>query len=423
MELSAKRGLIAALLGAVSLLAPTVVAAHIVEIGGAAGAAARGSASSSVSPPIAVGAVKVAAVIGPGTVLEQVHRSGVRGPVEAYILRIDLADPAVRVGLLYPGVVAAVQPISAMAQHAGAFAAVNGDFFNIGAAGAPIGPVVSAGRLIKGPERGRMLVAGVGTDGIGRVGLVWLQGSVAFAGTRHVLSDLNDANRGPKPILDRDGIALLTPLWGAYPRAGAVRGLRSVTEVLVRGGRVARVRHRAGAGAIPRGSYVLLGAGSGGRALARLRVGQPVSVTYQQGTSARVAFRFAIGGKFQLLRAGAVEPSLPVSAGAPRTAAGFSADGRVLYLVVTPGPRSGVPGLDLPQLARFMRRLGIRDAVALDDGGSTTIVAKLGTHTGLTLLNRPTDGEERFVANGVGVFHQPRRATLTMVPWGSRGGG
>ena len=61
-----------------------------------------------------------------------------------------------------------------MAGGAGAFAAVNGDFFNIGHSSAPVGPVVGSGQLLKGPERGRELVAGVGSDGVGRIADVWL---------------------------------------------------------------------------------------------------------------------------------------------------------------------------------------------------------------------------------------------------------
>jgi hypothetical protein len=177
-----------------------------------------------------------------------------------------------------------------------------------------------------------------------------------------------------------------------------------VTEVLVRGGRVVRVGRHAAAGAIRAGSYVLLGAGSGGRALARLRIGQAATLDYGQSTPATVPFRFAIGGKYRLLRGGVVQGGLAVAPGAPRTAVGFSNGGHVMYLVVTEGPRAGVPGLDLPQLAVFMRGLGVRDAIDLDDGGSTTIVVRLPGHHGLTLLNRPADGSERRVANGIGLF-------------------
>ena len=333
--------------------------------------------------------------LGPGTALLRVNRSGPGGPIKAYVLRVDLADPAVRAGLLYPGSIAAVRTVSAMARDAGAFAGVNGDFFNIGASDAPVGPAVTNGRLIKAPQPGRALAAGVGTDGLGRISTVRLSGFVNLPGGRYALSDLNDANPGFAPMLAPDGIGLFTSSWGTYTRAGAVRGLQSVTEVVVRGGRVARVSHRPGAGPIPLGSYVLLGAGRGGRLLGGLRVGHAVSVDYGQSTPAHAPFRFALGGKYRLLRAGVVQGGLPVEPGAPRTAVGFSGGGRTMYLVVTEGPRGGVPGLGLPQLAAFMRSLGVSDAVNLDDGGSTTIVARLPGHSGLTLLNRPADGLER----------------------------
>jgi hypothetical protein len=342
--------------------------------------------------------------IGPGTVLMRVRQAGPGGPVAAYVLRVNLADPAVRPGLLYPGVISAVRTVSAMAERAGTFAAINGDFFNIGASDAPVGPVVTAGRLIKAPQPGRALVVGVGIDRVGRISTVRLRGYVELPGGRVALSDLNDANPGYAPMLAPNGIGLFTSSWGTYSRAGAVRGLGSVTEVLVRGDRVASIRHHAGSGPIPAGSSVLLGAGRGGVALARLQVGEAVSVDYGQTTPAPVPFRFAIGGKYRLLRAGVVQPGLPVAPGAERTAVGFSHGGQIMYLVVTEGPEARVPGLDLPQLARFMRGLGVRDAVDLDDGGSTTIVVRLPGRPGLALLNRPADGTERSVANGIGLL-------------------
>jgi exopolysaccharide biosynthesis protein len=46
----------------------------------------------------------------------------------------------------------------------------------------------------------------------------------------------------------------------------------------------------------------------------------------------------------------------------------------------------------------------VRDAVNLDDGGSTTIVSRLHGRGELTLLNHPSDGSERRVADGIGLF-------------------
>jgi hypothetical protein len=344
--------------------------------------------------------------VGPGTVLMRIRQAGLGGPLEALVLRVDLADPAVRAGLLYPGRVAGVATVSAMAESAGAFAAVNGDFFNIGHTGAPVGPMVTGDRLIKGPQLGRALAAGVGQDGVGRISTVALSGFLDLPSGRAPLVDLNDANPGYAPMLAPNGIGLFTPAWGTYSRSGAVRDLRSVTEVLVRQGRVARVTDQAGAGPIPSGGFVLLGAGSGSHRLAHLRLGQSVGVHYGQQTLAPVPFRFALGGKYRLLRAGAVQSGLPVAPGAERTAVGFSDSGLTMWLVVTESHEVGAAGLDLPELAVFMRGLGVRDAVDLDDGGSTTIVSRPPRRSNFTLLNRPADGSERRVANGIGLFSQ-----------------
>jgi Phosphodiester glycosidase len=342
--------------------------------------------------------------IGPGTVLFRRGWASPSGPVTAYVLRVDLAAPGVRVGLLYPGELAAVRTVSAMAAATGAFAAVNGDFFNIGAAGAPIGPVVAETRLIKSPEVDRTLAAGVGVDGVGRIASVSLRGSVTLPDAREPLADLNDANRGPRPILPSDGVGLFTARWGSYPLAGAVHGLSGVNEVVVRDGHVGRRRRDPSEGAIAPGTSVLLGAGSGGQALARLRPGDPVSVSYAQDTTAPVPFRFAIGGNYLLVRDGVVQPYLPAVAGESRTALGFSNGGRRLYLVATVSAHPETSGPSLTRLARFLVSLGVRDAVALDDGGSTTMVARLTWHGPLRRLSPSSGSPERPVANGIGVF-------------------
>jgi hypothetical protein len=347
--------------------------------------------------------------IGPGTTLMRLREPARGDTTEAFVIRVELSDPMVRAGLLYPGRIAAVQPLSRMARSAGAFAAVNGDFFNIGHSGAPVGPVVSRAQLLKGPERDRELVAGVGVDGVGRVADVWLQGEVTLPdGVTRALSVLNDAAVGRLPMLGRNGIALFTDRWGAYPLTGAVHGLHHVTEVLVRRGH-ARIVHMHGRGPIPADGYVLLGAGSGGRALARLHDGQPVTVSYGQGTNAGVPFRFAVGGKYLLLAGGRVQPGIPRGPGQPRTAIGFADHGHQLFLTVTAGRQPGIPGLSLPQEARFLRSLGLSSAVALDDGGSTTMVARLRSGGPVRLINQPSDRTERDVANGVGLFNEARR--------------
>lgn len=82
----------------------------------------------------------------------------------------------------------------------------------------------------------------------------------------------------------------------------------------------------------------------------------------------------------------------------PRTAAGLSADGTSLFLVVADGRRPEVPGPTLAQLAAFMRSaLGVCEAINLDGGGSSEMVVRG------TIVNTPSDGAERPVGNHLAV--------------------
>jgi hypothetical protein len=97
----------------------------------------------------------------------------------------------------------------------------------------------------------------------------------------------------------------------------------------------------------------------------------------------------------------------------PRTAAGVSADGATLYLVVVDGrqPEWSI-GMTLPELADLMIELGADDALNLDGGGSSAFVFT-PTDDSKKTQNRPSDGSFRAVANHLGIRlvtpeeHQP----------------
>jgi exopolysaccharide biosynthesis protein len=86
----------------------------------------------------------------------------------------------------------------------------------------------------------------------------------------------------------------------------------------------------------------------------------------------------------------------------PRTAAGLSKDRRELLLVVADGRREGVPGLTLPELAALLVEVGACTALNLDGGGSSALWLRD------RIVNQPSDGLERKVANHLGVAEARR---------------
>jgi hypothetical protein len=91
----------------------------------------------------------------------------------------------------------------------------------------------------------------------------------------------------------------------------------------------------------------------------------------------------------------------------PRTAAGVSADGRILILAVVDGrqPEHSI-GVTLPELATLMIELGAANALNLDGGGSSSFVYT--GPDGATLFNHPSGGAWRPVGNHLGVALRPR---------------
>ena len=65
-------------------------------------------------------------------------------------------------------------------------------------------------------------------------------------------------------------------------------------------------------------------------------------------------------------------------------------------------------GYTMAEMARMMKRLGAEAALNLDGGGSTTMVGR-DREGDVRLLNRPSDGSQRYVADGIAVrYKKPR---------------
>ncbi|MFD8142651.1 phosphodiester glycosidase family protein [Streptomyces sp. NPDC059708] len=275
-------------------------------------------------------------------------------------------------------------------------AAVNGDFFDIKATGAPLGPGVGAGRLLHSasPGPGGGAAVGFGPDGAGRLLRLGLDGTVTLPGGRaYPLAGYNAA----KP--PAEGFAAYTADWGGKRLPAAGPG----PAVELRDGKVAATVPAPAARPAP-GTTLLTARGAGpAAALAALRPGDEVAVTARPLPASGPAPVTALGGRGTLVAAG-----VPLNhdgeandAAAPRTAVGLSRDGRRLSLVTVDGRQRDSGGLTLTGLGALMHRLGAYEALNLDGGGSATLLAAHAGAGALTLENSPSDGRQRPVPNGL----------------------
>ncbi|MEU8633393.1 phosphodiester glycosidase family protein [Amycolatopsis sp. NPDC048633] len=343
--------------------------------------------------------------VAPGLNLTQFDRFDPAGWIRGDTLAVDLGSKVVKPTYLSPGTVSARTPLSQQVARTGAVAGVNGDFFDINATGAPIGVGIDHGQLQTAPAAGHNYTAAVTDEGKARLASVFLEATVTLPGGTVRATNFNS------PVLDRDAIGVYTPLWGASGRRTSVAGAQRVVEVELRDGVVTQVRDVPADGPIAAGTTLLLAREAGADALASLKPGDPVGVTYAPRSDAgKIAV--AVGGNEVLLRDGVVQPVDDVAMH-PRTAVGFSADGKRLWLATVDGRQADSRGMTELELARHLKSLGADDAINLDGGGSSTLLARNEGEAAPSIRNAPSDGGERLVPNGIGFATVPGSGKLT----------
>ncbi|GAA3462065.1 phosphodiester glycosidase family protein [Saccharothrix longispora] len=347
--------------------------------------------------------------VAPGVTLDSFdwyEPGDVGGWVRGDALTVDLTA-GTRVDYLHPGAVSAAEPLSAQADRTRAVAAVNGDFFDIDNSDAPRGVGVQGGRTVKSPDADHRRAAGVDAAGVGRVMEVLFDGRVTRAdGTTIRLDQLNNL------LVRNGGIGVFDPLWGSYSRARAVRGATGVTEVVVRGGVVAELRDRAGDDPVPPDGFVLVGREAGADVLKTLEVGERVALEHTAKAADGTALRAAVGGNQLLVENGVVvAPDDPLN---PRTAVGFDAAGERMFLLTVDGRQSAyLPGLSLRDVASVLKEMGAHNALNLDGGGSSTLLARRPGAESVSVENSPSDGGERPVPNGLALYAPEGSGELT----------
>jgi phosphodiester glycosidase/sporulation related protein len=312
---------------------------------------------------------------------------------------------------------------SVLAAARGATAAVNAGFFVLdpaaGAPGDPAGVGVYDGRLLSEAVNGRPSLVfsenahatvtrntwtgtvsngrrTVRLDGLNRVpGLIRNCGGLGDTPTDHPLHDTT--------CTDPDELVAFTADYGASTPAGP--GVEAVVDAH---NRVVTVRTPRG-GPLPAGTRSVQATGTRAADLTNLaQPGRKLTITSHL-TGARSDY--VINGGPELVRDGRqhatpardgmVHPNDPswyygwAAKRNPRTIAGVDDRGRVLLTTVD-GRSTSSLGLSIAESAAVAQALGMRDAVNLDGGGSTTMVADG------KVVNTPSDATgERPVGDAI----------------------
>ncbi|HEY7273400.1 MAG TPA: phosphodiester glycosidase family protein [Actinoplanes sp.] len=357
--------------------------------------------------------------------------AGSTGPWHVDVLTIDPRRFDGRLDATYGPDLEQRETTSRLAALTGADAAVNAGFFVLdpaaGAPGDPAGVGAYDGRLVSEPIAGRPAlvvrddargtsivrlrwrgeVAGLMLDGLDRVpGLIRNCGGVGDTPT--------DLPRHDVTCTDPDELIAFDSAYGIRTPGGP-----GAEAVLNRNGRVIKIRSPRG-GTVPAGGRTVQATGAKVDALLAVahpgrRLAVRATLIDDHGRPVRPSRSTSIvNGGPELVRDGRlhatpaadgmVHPGDPsfyygwVHKRNPRTFAGVDARGRTV-LITADGRSTSSLGLGIGETAAVARSLGLRDAMNLDGGGSTTMVVDG------SVINMPSDATgERPVGDALVVL-------------------
>lgn len=331
--------------------------------------------------------------IAPGVQFRRWDQTDARGQIRAYLATIDPSIPGVSVDYASNALIPDRGTLTELLARDQAVVGINGGFFDIYDTGAPLGVGQDLQRGFLHASRYTWNNAfSIDASGRPSIGVMPMDTQIL----EYPQMELANVN---SPRARAGAIGVWDPAWGSTAGYSLTDGQkRDVRMVVIEDDRVVATTTDLSSGqAIT--STVLIGRGYGAEQLSQLRVGARATLEWRLAKDPA----FAISGESILLRKGSIAVSDDRILH-PRTAVGIDRDtGRILLLVID-GRQSHSRGYTLVELARLMRSLGAETALNLDGGGSTTIAGLTRTKV-FAVLNKPSDGAQRQIADGIAVTY------------------
>jgi hypothetical protein len=341
----------------------------------------------------------------PGITLSSVQLLTDSGLLRIYQLDTDLTAPGVRLGTVVAdnSVVSVGETVSSMATRTGAVGGINGDYFAIHDSGVPLNWTIQNGNLIRSGNH--WAVFGFTDAQQATIGKYIWQGNVTVqkSGAWFPIEAVN------LPLMDHKIVAINQSM-------GSPLAAKNATLVYLQpdGSDYVVTSVAQGQNVVPPvyGDTVVL-AGEG-VAATWLAINVPPGAQIHLNYSSKPDWhdlQSAIGGGPILVQNGYPyqDPEAPAAFETnrpyPVSGAGINQDGTKLSMVVVDG-HEGKPyaGLTRPQFAWYFQTIGAWNAMAFDSGGSAQMAVRRPGMSYATLVNHPSDGRERQVADGLFVY-------------------
>lgn len=292
------------------------------------------------------------------------------------------------------------ETLSSMTKKEGnVVASMNADFFFMQTPSSPTGAIVRDGKMVSSPVIGENLAAFHITEDNEAFADYWDYNIYVTTdkGRKVQLGSIN------KYRWEYRDIMLIDRNWASHS-PGATEKYWDMVEIVVKNDKVVEVRSRQPSVEIPEDGYILLSSAAKAYELFNnFEVGDIVTI-HTDVTPNIENMKLAFGGGTVLVKNGQVAPFTQYVGGAnPRTAIGITEDRSKLILLTVDGRHRLYKGVDGKELANILIELGSHEAIIMDGGGSTSMMARGQGEFDPKIINNLSEGVERRIVNGIAV--------------------
>lgn len=370
-----------------------------------------GTFSASAQPTI-INETSTKQTITQGVTLENIVRFTTAGWYNINIMRIDLSNPYIKVDTLTnPDSIDKLTSTKTLAANQGAVAAINASFFTPGGGsnGHPGGTILKSGEILAASSdynRYGDVMATFSLTGLNEVLMNYWKTQISLTAPNGTVIPVAQYNK-PNGSKYTD-LTIFDRKWG-QTAIGATTDMPDIIQMVVDGGQVTQILTAQPAAAIPENGYVVVTRTAGGQTLqSNFAIGDSVAMDIAT-TPEWDNVKMAVTGCSILVKDGNIPAKFSydvdyISAVQPRSVVASSKDGKQLILVTVDGRQTGSIGMTQRDLAEYIKGIGAWNALNLDGGGSTTMVARPLGQTSVQVMNSPSDGMVRAISTAIGIF-------------------
>jgi exopolysaccharide biosynthesis protein len=337
-----------------------------------------------------------------GVTQQTIQRYTTQGWININLIRAQLTD-AIKFDVLTGPNLTTRTSLSAMLSEMNmndtAIAAINADYFDL-SLNTTLGNVVKDGKILTTSVgfTDTQKLASFNIDYQHLANIAYTQ-SYSHSMTNGTVSHPIDFFN--KPLLHSGVTILYDRSFFPVSYGNTLKTVSYIHEMLVVDGIIQDIRINKEPFEIPENGYVIASTGNRLESIKVIyEIGDRIDIHYDPLFSAH---QLMMGGGAQIVANGAAltKFSLESPGRHPRTAVGVSKNRKEVLLVTIDGRTQGFAGVTLTELAQIMVELGAYEALNMDGGGSTQMMARLPFNDTIRTINYPSDGSQRSIYTGL----------------------